>query len=289
MKAKWIMALIGATLVFSLSSCSRSREKTDFDTAVKSRNVKQMQAFIDKYPEGQYAMDMKKEMEQTAWDNCSTVFDYADFADSYPQSEVADAEKLQNAVDIVHKITRTLSPDDIQDVLATVATTPPTPVGPNETATIETPFGKMTVRFFTDKAPNHAANFKRLAEAGYFNGTTFHRIIPGFVIQGGDINSRDADRSNDGTGGPGYTVNAEFNDIHHRMGILSMARARDINSAGSQFFICAGDVGQLDHQYTVFGEVVDGLEVIEKIVNQKRDGRDNPVTSIPMYVYMNKN
>ncbi|MCK5521149.1 MAG: peptidylprolyl isomerase [Candidatus Marinimicrobia bacterium] len=173
-------------------------------------------------------------------------------------------------------------------MIATVATTPASNVNPSETATIETPFGKMTVKFFTDKAPNHAANFKRLANAGYYNGTKFHRIIPGFVIQGGDILSRDADKGNDGTGGPGYSVDAEFNDIHHRMGILSMARSNNPNSAGSQFFVVAGDVPHLDNKYTVFGEVTEGLEVIEKIVAQKRDGRDNPLTEIPMYVYMNK-
>lgn len=228
-----------------------------------------------------------KSQEKVELDACVTIFDYEAFAEKYPDSKYLQDDKVQNALVKIQEVRKVLKQDDINDVLASVAATPPEPVNPGESATIETPFGRMTVKFFTDKAPNHAANFKRLAKAGYYNGTTFHRIIPDFVIQGGDILSRDGNKGNDGTGGPGYSVDAEFNDIHHRMGILSMARAQNPNSAGSQFFVCAGDVPHLDGQYTVFGEVVEGLEVIEKIVQQKRDNRDNPLTPIPMYVYMN--
>ncbi|HDR04174.1 MAG TPA: peptidylprolyl isomerase, partial [Candidatus Marinimicrobia bacterium] len=162
-------------------------------------------------------------------------------------------------------------------MLVKVGNTPSSPVNPNEKAIIETPFGKMTAIFYPQKAPNHAANFKRLAKAGYYNGTSFHRVIPKFVIQGGDINSRDANKGNDGMGGPGYNVNAEFNDLKHEYGVISMARAQDPNSAGSQFFICAGPIPHLDGKYTVFGKVVEGLEVIEKIVSQPRDKNDNPL------------
>ncbi|MEA1986748.1 MAG: peptidylprolyl isomerase, partial [Candidatus Marinimicrobia bacterium] len=183
---------------------------------------------------------------------------------------------------------KTLTAEEIEQVKETVKNTPIEPVEENEYAIIETKFGKMTVEFYTEVAPNHCANFKRLANAGYLSGTTFHRVIPGFVIQGGDINSRDDNKANDGMGGPGYTVDAEFNKIHHEKGILSMARAQDPNSAGSQFFICAGDVGQLDNQYTVFGKVVDGLDIIDSIVNVPRNGRDNPDESVYMKVKMVK-
>ncbi len=181
---------------------------------------------------------------------------------------------------------KTLTVEEIAKVKEKVKNTEVIPVEDNEIAIIETKFGKMTIEFFTDEAPNHCANFKRLTNSGYYSGTTFHRVIPGFVIQGGDINSRDDNKANDGMGGPGYNVDAEFNKIHHEKGILSMARAQDPNSAGSQFFICAGDVGQLDNNYTVFGKVTDGLDVIDKIVNLPRDERDNPNEPVNMKVTM---
>ncbi len=181
---------------------------------------------------------------------------------------------------------KTLTAEEIASVKETVKNTPATPVEDNEIAIIETKFGNMTVEFFTDVAPNHSANFKRLTNSGYYSGTTFHRVIPGFVIQGGDILSRDADKNNDGMGGPGYNIDAEFNSIPHTKGILSMARAQDPNSAGSQFFICAGDVKQLDNNYTVFGKVIEGLDVIDLIVNVPRNERDNPNEAVHMKVTM---
>jgi peptidyl-prolyl cis-trans isomerase B (cyclophilin B) len=153
-----------------------------------------------------------------------------------------------------------------------------------EVAVIETRLGSMTLEFFPDVAPNHVANFIKLAKAGFYNGTTFHRVIPGFMIQGGDPNSKDADRSNDGTGGPGYTIDAEFNQRPHLRGTLSMARAMDPNSAGSQFFICVTDVPHLNGNYTVFGQVIRGIETVDKIVNEPRDARDNPLEPVPMTV-----
>lgn len=143
-------------------------------------------------------------------------------------------------------------------------------------AVIETRFGNIELKFFPDVAPNHVNNFIELAKKGFYDGTIFHRVIPGFMIQGGDPNSKDADRSRHGTGGPGYTVKAEFNNKPHKRGTLSMARAANPDSAGSQFFICVADAPFLDKQYTVFGEVVSGMEVADKIVSQPRDGRDNP-------------
>lgn len=151
-------------------------------------------------------------------------------------------------------------------------------------AVIETKFGNMELRFFPDVAPNHVKNFIELAEKGFYDGTTFHRVIPGFMIQGGDPNSKDPDRSKHGMGGPGYTVNAEFNEKPHKRGIMSMARAANPDSAGSQFFICVADSLFLDRQYTVFGEVVSGMEVADKIVGQERDGMDNPVDRIEINV-----
>lgn len=154
----------------------------------------------------------------------------------------------------------------------------------NTTAIIETKFGNIELRFFPDLAPNHVDNFLTLAKKGFYDGTTFHRVIPGFMIQGGDPNSRSENRSRHGTGGPGYNLKAEFNDKSHKRGTLSMARAANPDSAGSQFFICVADAPFLDKQYTVFGEVVSGMQTADKIVNVKRDGRDNPVEVIPMKV-----
>ena len=152
-------------------------------------------------------------------------------------------------------------------------------------AIIDTKFGSMEIRFFPDKAPNHVKNFIKLATSGFYNGTIFHRIIPGFMIQGGDPNTKDkTNTARYGTGGPGHTVKAEFNDRPHTRGVLSMARSRHPDSAGSQFFIVVKDSPFLNNQYTVFGEVTKGMEVADKIVSQKRDQRDNPLGRIEMTV-----
>lgn len=149
---------------------------------------------------------------------------------------------------------------------------------------IETKFGNMELIFFPEAAPNHVNNFLELAKKGFYDGTTFHRVIPGFMIQGGDPNSKDQDKSKHGMGGPGYMVKAEFNDKPHKRGTLSMARSSNPDSAGSQFFICVADSPFLDKQYTVFGEVVSGIEVADKIVSQPRDKRDNPLERIEIKV-----
>ena len=145
-------------------------------------------------------------------------------------------------------------------------------------------WGDIVLKFYPDVAPNHAKNFCKLAAENFYNGTTFHRVIPGFMIQGGDPNSKNADRSNHGMGGPGYHIKAEFNNKPHKRGVLSMARAQDPDSAGSQFFICVADSSFLDGQYTAFGEVVSGMEIADRVVNAKRDGRDNPLERIEMTV-----
>jgi peptidyl-prolyl cis-trans isomerase B (cyclophilin B) len=151
-------------------------------------------------------------------------------------------------------------------------------------AVIETKFGNIELKFFPDAAPNHVNNFIELAKKGFYDGTTFHRVIPGFMIQGGDPNSKDPDKSRHGMGGPGHTVKAEFSAKSHKRGILSMARSANPDSAGSQFFICVADAPFLDRQYTVFGEVVSGMDAVDKIVSQPRDPRDNPNERIEMKV-----
>jgi peptidyl-prolyl cis-trans isomerase B (cyclophilin B) len=127
-------------------------------------------------------------------------------------------------------------------------------------ACIETSEGDMTFEFFGDKAPGHVENFVKLAEKGFYNGTAFHRVLSGFMIQGGCPKG-------DGTGGPGYTIKAEFNDTHHERGVLSMARSQSPDSAGCQFFVCHGDADFLDGQYTAFGRLVEGDDTLEKIAS----------------------
>lgn len=145
-------------------------------------------------------------------------------------------------------------------------------------------WGDIVLKFYPAVAPNHARNFCTLASEQFYNGTTFHRVIPGFMIQGGDPNSKQADRSTHGTGGPGFRLKAEFSNTPHKRGVLSMARAQDPDSAGSQFFICVADSSFLDGQYTAFGEVVSGMEVVDRVVNAPRDTRDNPNERIEMTV-----
>lgn len=155
------------------------------------------------------------------------------------------------------------------------------PKAGDEVGVIKTNLGRIVVSFFPDKAPGHVKNFKDLARKKFYDGTMFHRVIPGFMIQGGDPNSREGDRSLHGSGGPGYTIKAEFNDVLHVRGILSMARSSDPDSAGSQFFIMVAENKGLDGQYSAFGRVVEGMEVVDKIVALPRDGNDNPLVENP--------
>jgi peptidyl-prolyl cis-trans isomerase B (cyclophilin B) len=157
-------------------------------------------------------------------------------------------------------------------------------VSAQEIAVIETKFGKIEMELFADKAPGHVKNFKDLAKKGFYDGTIFHRVIPGFMIQGGDPNTKSDDRSAHGMGGPGHSINAEFNDTPHKRGILSMARSQDPNSAGSQFFIVVKKSSFLDGKYTAFGKVLSGMAVADQIVNAPRDKRDNPDERIEMKV-----
>ncbi|MGH7167226.1 MAG: peptidylprolyl isomerase, partial [Nitrospiraceae bacterium] len=152
-------------------------------------------------------------------------------------------------------------------------------------AIIKTKFGEMEIKFFQDVAPKHVENFIKLAKSGFYNGTIFHRVMPNFMIQGGDPITKDLSKKDMyGTGGPGYGVKAEFNETPHKRGIVSMARAQDPDSAGSQFFIVVEDSRFLDGKYTAFGEVVKGMGVADKIVSEPRDNRDNPNERIEMQV-----
>ncbi len=138
----------------------------------------------------------------------------------------------------------------------------------NEVAVIKTTEGDMVIQFWPDVAPKTVENFKTLAAKGFYNGTAFHRIMKGFMIQGGDPNTKDPNKESEwGSGGPGYTIKAEFNDRHHQRGAISMARTSDPNSAGSQFFICDGDAPNLDHRYTAFGKLIKGEDTLRKIAD----------------------
>lgn len=143
-------------------------------------------------------------------------------------------------------------------------------------ATLETSFGNIVFELSPNIAPETVRNFTKLAKSNFYDGTLFHRVIPGFMIQGGDPNTKTPNKSKWGMGGPGYTIKAEFNSRSHLRGIVSMARANDPNSAGSQFFIVTTDSTFLDKQYTVFAEVVSGMDVADKIVNLPRDKNDCP-------------
>ncbi len=150
-----------------------------------------------------------------------------------------------------------------------------------EVAVIKTSDGVMVLEFWPEVAPGHVENFKKLAKKGFYDGTCFHRVIKGFMIQGGDPNTKDESKKESwGQGGPGYTIKAEFNDKPHVRGVLSMARTPDPNSAGSQFFICHGDPRFLDKQYTAFGKLIKGDDVLEKIATTATEGPDRPVKRV---------
>jgi len=149
-------------------------------------------------------------------------------------------------------------------------------------AIVNTNLGNIQFELLSDIAPETVRNFIQLAKSGFYDGTLFHRVIPKFMIQGGDPNTKESDKSTWGTGGPGYNMKAEFNSRSHLRGIVSMARSSDPDSAGSQFFIVTSDSTFLDREYTVFGQVADGMEVADKIVNLPRDGNDCPLQEAKM-------
>lgn len=156
---------------------------------------------------------------------------------------------------------------------------------------ISTALGDIEIRFYTDDAPRHVESFLNLTKLKFFDGTSFHRVIPGFLIQGGDPLSKEPNRSLHGTGGPGFSLPPETSDRPHRRGSVSMAKVprseestRDVTDSGSQFFICVEDQGSLDRTYSVFGKVVKGMDVIDQIVARPRDDRDNPLDPVKMTI-----
>ena len=179
----------------------------------------------------------------------------------------------------------TLSSKQIEQLQQKVRSLPDQVVNQNEVAVIETNYGTIIFEFFPLVAPIHAMNFKKLASVGFYDSTTFHRVIPGFVIQGGDLLSRDNNPANDGTGGTGYTLPAEFGKKHLRGAVAAARMADQINprkeSSGCQFYICLADHTFLDKAgYTVFGQVIKGMDVAEKIAHVARDNRDRPLKDV---------
>jgi peptidyl-prolyl cis-trans isomerase B (cyclophilin B) len=154
---------------------------------------------------------------------------------------------------------------------------------PREVAVLKTTLGTIVFEFLPDVAPNMVENFKDLAKSGFYNGTTFHRVIPRFMIQGGDPNSKDDDPTNDGSGGSPRKMKAEFTRKYsHKRGIVSTARTSDPDSGSCQFFIMHGDNPGLDNQYTIFGRVLEGIEVVDKIATTSRDRNDRPLKNVVM-------
>ena len=161
----------------------------------------------------------------------------------------------------------------------------------NPKVIISTTYGDIEIRFYTDNAPRHVENFLNLTKLKFFDGTTFHRVVPKFLIQGGDPMSKHPNRDLHGTGGPGFSLPPEPSDRPHRRGTVAMAKVprnedstRDISDSGSQFYIVVEDTSSLDRMYTVFGKVVKGMDVVDQIVALPRDGRDNPLESVPMKI-----
>ncbi|MCW5941561.1 MAG: peptidylprolyl isomerase [Fimbriimonadaceae bacterium] len=198
------------------------------------------------------------------------------------QNTLFHALSLAAAIGLVGFMT--IGEAEAQKLSKTAAPGATAPKAGEEIAVIETNLGRIVLKFFPGKAPNHVKNFKDLARKKFYDGTKFHRVIPNFMIQGGDPNSKGDDRSRYGTGDAGYKLKAEFNDTKHTRGILSMARAQDPDSAGSQFFIMVKEATHLDGQYTAFGQVIEGMDVVDKIVNLPRDARDCPLEANPAQV-----
>jgi cyclophilin family peptidyl-prolyl cis-trans isomerase len=168
------------------------------------------------------------------------------------------------------------TPADTTAATDTAAQEKPMSEYENKVAELHTTAGEIHIRFFPDVAPNHVKNFIDLASKGFYDGTKFHRVIPGFMIQGGDPNTKAGDPNTWGTGGADTNVKAEFNTISHKRGIISMARAQHPDSASSQFFVVVADSLFLDRQYSVFGQVTKGMEVADTIVKAPRNASDRP-------------
>ncbi|MBX3096379.1 MAG: peptidylprolyl isomerase [Fimbriimonadaceae bacterium] len=217
-----------------------------------------------------------EEPDANAPDNTPVVSNEPAVTEPEPTPTITEAAPIsEGAIELGADGTPKTSPPGVQ-----------MPKAGDDVAVIQTNHGDIWLRFFPDKAPKHVKNFLDLAKSGFYDGTKFHRVIPDFMIQGGDPNSKNDDRSDDGTGGnmkDGAEVNvpAEFNDTSHTRGILSMARSNDPNSASSQFFIVVKDSNFLDGQYSAFGMAFAGMDVADKIKELPRDPNDNPLEANP--------
>ncbi|MFC1565235.1 peptidylprolyl isomerase [candidate division KSB1 bacterium] len=199
-------------------------------------------------------------------------------------SEPAIAERVIASIDnfgpVLSPAPSVLSSRDIADLKQKVSNLPLPTIEKGEYAVLETSMGFIVFELLTDAAPSHCAHFKKLANSGFYDWITFHRVIPGYLIQTGSITSRNSEPRDDGTGSPGYTINAEISDLKHERGIVSMARQQNINSAGSQFFILLSRASQLDGEYTIFGRVLQGMDIVRRIVRVDTDDRDRPVKNV---------
>ena len=198
-----------------------------------------------------------------------------------PKLDLRDAGELEIGIDLGDLFENIegnpinyLIPEQIEEIKKNAKNYNVKSVKKTDLVILETNLGVLKLKLFPEVAPNHCLNFKKLANSGFYDGTKFHRVIPNFMIQGGDILSRDGRRDNDGTGNPGWTVDAEFNDTKHERGILSMARSpKGPNTAGSQFFICVSNQAHLDGKYTAFGQINDRIHIIDHIVNTPTDSK----------------
>ena len=175
--------------------------------------------------------------------------------------------KLDNIFNNPIDRSKILIPEQIEEIINKTKEFEIEPVSDDDIVIFETNLGTIKIKLFNDIAPNHCANFKKLSNSGFYDETLLFRIVPNFMIQGGDILTRDGDPENDGTGNPGWTIDAEINNLKHERGILSMAHGSDINSAGSQFFICLSNAKHLDGKYTIFGKIVENIELLNTIQN----------------------
>ncbi len=209
--------------------------------------------------------DKENKMENHAKETVidKKIFKGVDFNFKFDPKELLPKDPVNKATGDVEYITQIM----IDSIKRKAFNFVPADVSSSDIVTIKTNYGNVKLKLFPEVAPKHCYNFKRLANSGYYDGTLFHRVIKDFMIQGGDILSRDSSPENDGRGSPGWNIDSEFSNLKHKRGILSMARGGAPNSGGSQFFICHKDALHLDGNYTIFGEVIENIHIIDLIAN----------------------
>lgn len=216
-------------------------------------------------------------LKVTTSTSTSSGTDSSEIADVYDSSAVTNTPEIDTSADGGEVGSASTAPKATSPELSAAAQKVDPPKNGEEVAVLETTKGRIIFKFRPDKAPKTVDNFKKLANKKFYDTTAFHRVIPGFMIQGGCPNSKPGAKGMPGTGDPGYSIDAEFNDIKHVPGVVSMARSSDPNSAGCQFFIMVNEYPSLDGEYTAFGQVVKGQEVADAIVAEPTDTQDMPV------------